>query len=457
MSGRIAVGVMAVAVLPLCVGCATAQGPGPRVVTITPDTLDRPAEVAVAIDPTDADRIVAVGLAEGPPGGARVTNYAFVTGDGGGSWATHAAPNPGARVQGDDAVAFDAGGTAYRSYISFEGIRVERPERAVNGIFVSRSTDGGAGWSEPVAVVDHINTVEPFEDKPWIAVDRVPGSPCVGTVYVAWTRFDVYGSDDPADSTAILFSRSTDGGRSFSVPHRISEKGGNAVDSDETVEGAVPAVGVDGTVYVAWAGPLGLVLDRSTDCGWSFGDDGVLDPMPGGWDIPAEGLGRHNGMPVTAVDHSDGDFRGTLYVNWIDTRNGDPDVFVMASRDGGESWTEPVRVNGDPVGNGADQLFTWMAVDPADGSVNVVFLDRSGGAGTGVTVARSLDGGRTFQAHAVPVEPFELDADVFYGDYTGIDARGGRVVAVYPRPAGPGRLAVDAAVFDFVPGTQRTR
>ena len=63
-------------------------------------------------------------------------------------------------------------------------------------------------------------------------------------------------------------------------------------------------------------------------------------------------------MPVTGVDRSQGAFRGTLYVNWIDDHHGDPDVFVTYSRDGGDSWAPPVRVNGDPTGNNAEQFFT---------------------------------------------------------------------------------------------------
>lgn len=46
-------------------------------------------------------------------------------------------------------------------------------------------------------------------------------------------------------------------------------------------------------------------------------------------------------------------------------------MFLLASRDGGRTWGAPVRVNDDP--KGAAQMFTWMAVDPVDGSVNIVF------------------------------------------------------------------------------------
>ena len=56
-------------------------------------------------------------------------------------------------------------------------------------------------------------------------------------------------------------------------------------------------------------------------------------------------------------------------------RPGDSDVFVAASRDGGKTWGPPARVNDDPVKNGRDQLFAWMAVDPAD--VDVLRFDQA--------------------------------------------------------------------------------
>ena len=69
-----------------------------------------------------------------------------------------------------------------------------------------------------------------------------------------------------------------------------------------------------------------------------------------------------------------------------------------------------MRVNDDA--KGAAQMFTWMAVDPADGAVNVVFHDRRGQPGTmtGVTLARSIDGGKTFVNHPLPVQPFDCCA-----------------------------------------------
>jgi hypothetical protein len=330
---------------------------------------------------------------------------------------------------------------------------VERPEVAATGVWIRRTRDG-VTWEPPVRVIDHVNTVMPFEDKPWTAVDRAAASPHRGNIYVAWTRFDVYGSADPAHRSTIWFARSRDGGRSFQPPFRISDDSGDAKDGDGTLEGAVPTVGPAGEVYVVWAGPKGLSFDRSDDGGWTFGKDALIGTLTGGWDIPVPGVERHNGMPVISVDLSAGPNRGTLYVNFIDERNGDTDVFLLASRDGGGTWAPPVRVNDDP--KGAAQLFTWMAVDPADGAINIVFHDRRGQQGTmtGVVLARSIDGGRTFVNHPVPTDPFDCcAASNFVGDYNGVDAYGGRVVAVFPVIAS-GQQRIMAAVARFTPGTQ---
>lgn len=439
-------------------GPLSAQAPRPagiKVVPVSAAGARRPAEASVAINPTNPDHVIATFIQSSAPGQQpRSSNWGYVSTDGGLTWTGTPAANPEKRVQGDDVIAFDRAGTAFHTYIAFDGIRVDRPERAFSGIHVRRSQDG-AHWEPAVAVVDHVNTAIPMEDKPWMGIDRSPTSPHRGNLYVAWTRFDVYGSADPAHRTHIWFARSKDGGRSFQVPVRISDESGGAKDDDDTVEGAVPAVGPNGEVYVAWAGPKGLVFDTSADGGWTFGADRVLTPLTGGWDIPVPGVERHNGMPVTATDTSSGKDRGSVYVNFIDERNGDTDVFLLASRDGGRTWSAPLRVNDDP--KGAAQMFTWMAVDPVDGAVNIVFHDRRGLAGTmtGLTLARSVDGGRTFVNHRLPVEPFDCCArSNFLGDYNGIDAWGGRVVAVFPVLPAEGDQRIMAAAMRFQPGSQ---
>jgi hypothetical protein len=429
-----------------------AQAPDQFVARVSDDAAIRPAEPSIAINPTNTEHLVAVSLQAMRPGSpVRLGNFSYTSVDGGRTWRTVSASNAQNRLRGDDAVTIARDGTIYHSFIAFDGIRVSRPDRAASGIYIRTSRDGIA-WNEPVPVVDHINTAIPFEDKPWIGVDDADDSPHRGNVYVAWTRFDVYGSANPEHKSHIWFARSRDGARTFTPPVQVSDLPGDAKDSDGTVEGAVPSVGVKGEVYLVWAGPAGLVFDRSLDGGYTFGADKVIAALPGGWDIPLPGITRHNGMPVTGVDQSRGPHRGTVYVNWIDERNGDADVFVASSHDAGQTWSSPVRVNDDPKGNKRPQLFTWMAVDPSDGSINIVFLDRrdTEGSQNAVTVARSTDGGKTFVNHRVNRPPFPSNDKVFYGDYLGIDAHGGRIAAIYPVIVeGSQQLMLETAVFQF--------
>ncbi|MDZ7268908.1 MAG: glycoside hydrolase [candidate division KSB1 bacterium] len=388
-----------------------------------------PNEVAIAINPLHPHNLVAVSHASGRHLGTRVTNYAYTSFDGGRTFFEQPLPNPEKRVQGDCSVRCDAGGNCYSVYISFTGFRREN----VSGIFCIKSVDGGHSWLEPVAVYD-LNTATPFQDKPYFAIDNT-GSAWHGNIYIAWTEFTTYGSAAPEDSSFILFSRSIDGGRSFQAPQRVNELAGDARDDDNTVEGCVPAVGPDGEVYLAWAGPDGIYFDKSRDGGVTFGQDVVVSPMPGGWNFDVDGIYRCNGMPVTACDVSHGPYRGTIYLNWIDQRHGDPDVFLAWSRDGGASWSTPRRVNDDSVGNGREQFLTWLAVDPQDGAIYILFYDRraagSDATATHVYLAASFDGGETFRNYRLSPQPFTTKKSVFFGDYTGIAAQAGYILPIW--------------------------
>jgi hypothetical protein len=428
------------------------------VVKITPHGALNPCEVSVAINPTNPNNIIGTSHVSGLPGVSRVSNAAYATTDGGTTWKAVATQNPKNLVQGDDSVTFGSDGTAYHAYMSFDGIRVNRPKRAVGGMWVETSKDGGLSWKSAVPAIEHINSVTPFEDKLYVVTNNIEGSPFKNHAYLAWTRFDVYGSKASNCYSHIYFTKSEDGGQSFVPPFRISDSLGDCQDGDNTLEGAIVAAGTKGELYVIWAGPKGLYFDKSIDGGWTFGADKLISPMPGGWDMEIPGIGRANGMPVTKVDTSNSANRGTIYVNWIDERNGDPDVFLIYSKDSGATWSHPVRVNDDKLKNGKAQFFTWMAVDPVDGSINIVFYDRrdTNGTKTGVTLARSVDGGQTFVNHKINQEPFECNTGVFFGDYNGIDAYNGLVVPIYTHFIGERELAVSVALFKFKPGTQQT-
>lgn len=430
-----------------------------RVIQISPPSASSAVEVSIAINPRDTNNIIAGAIMRGYPA-SKEPNYTFQTSDGGTTWTTAPSLNPDHRTQGDDVVVFSQEGIGIHGYICFVGLWDKRPKRTSNGIFTSRTLDGGETWESPVPVIDHVNSKTPMEDKPWFVFDRVAESPYYDSLYCSWTRFDVYNSDDAQDTTQILFARSTDAGESFEPVIRISDNPGTCIDGDNAVEGATPCVGVDGTVYVVWAGPRGIEIDRSTDGGQTFGEDSVISDLPGGWDHEIEGIGRANGMPVTAVDHSHGANHGRIYVNWIDDRNGDKDVFLISSDDSGKTWSDRVRVNDDQIGNGRDQFFTWMSVDPADGAVNIAFYDRrdTKGTNTELTMARSIDGGETFFNFAVTKLPeFECFRTSFFGDYLGIDAQQGRVAFSFMHFVEEKKIAISAAIFDFETGTMTVK
>jgi hypothetical protein len=90
-------------------------------------------------------------------------------------------------------------------------------------------------------------------------------------------------------------------------------------------------------------------------------------------------------------------------------------------------------VNNDPLHNGADQFFQWLAVDPSDGAANVVFYDRRADPNNralSVVLARSTDGGQSFANYTWAIPPFDPEGN-FIGDYSGIAALNGRVYAVW--------------------------
>ena len=388
-----------------------------------------PEETGIAIDPQDPDRMVAVAQGSGC--------YYFVSDDGGVTWTEGVITDP--YDLGDSTIAIDAAGTFYYGYIG---------TFSHSGIFVTRSTNGGVTWQPGVAVLDH-NSGAPFEDKEAPVCDLTEG-PYAGSLYIAWTQFDAYGSSNPADSTRVLFSYSRDQAATFASPIQVSDRGGDCIDRDNTVEGAVPAVGPDGTLSIAWAGPRGIEFDRSTDGGLTWGTDTVISDIPGGWDFGVPGIYRCNGLPQTTADFTDGPYSGRIYVLWSDQRNGDTDVFLLHSDDGGTSWSPRKRVNGDPVGNGRDQFFPWMSLDPATGHLYIVFYDRreTTGNATEVWLAVSTDGGETFSEEGISQSPFTPSSSVFFGDYIGIAAQNGRVRPFWMRLDG-NQMSAWTALVDF--------
>lgn len=371
-----------------------------------------PNEPSIALDPKHPNRLVA---------GANLNNV-YTSSDTGATWTKKQLTSPYG-VWGDPCVGVDTTGAYYFFHLSnpASGTWIDR-------IVCQKSTNQGQNWSG--GTFTGLNN-QKAQDKHWLAINRQTNE-----LFITWTEFDVYGSNSPQDSSRILFSKSSDGGELWSMPVRINQVAGDCVDSDNTVEGAVPTIGPNGEIYVAWAGPRGLLFDRSTDGGLNWLDEDIkVDDIPGGWDYPVAGLSRCNGLPVTACDLSNGPYHGTIYVNWSDQRNGlsNADVWLSKSTDGGLHWTAATKVNDDS--SGRQQFLTWMAVDQATGWLWLVFYDRRhySGNATDVYMAVSKDGGTTFQNFQVSETPFLPSTSQFFGDYTNLTAHGNVVRPIWTR------------------------
>jgi hypothetical protein len=371
---------------------------------------DWSCEVTIAVNPTNPSNIVA---------GANLKNT-FYTFDKGESWVNDTISST-FNVWGDPCVIFDMLSNVYYFHLSFP----TRPDRSgwIDRIVCQKSTDGGKNWAE--GTYTGLNLPKK-QDKQWGCSDWT-NSKWKNNVYVSWTQFDKYGSRDPEDSSNIMFSRSTDSGISWSNAIRINEIAGDCKDSSDTVEGAVPCVGPDGQVYVAWAGPAGLIFTKSVDGGLTFSRN--IKTTEIAWDYDIEGLNRCNGMPIACCDISSSIYKGNIYISFSDQRNGktNTDILLVKSTDGGGDWSKPMKIK--------QQFMSWMSVDPVTGSIYILFYDRRNynDLNTDVYLAVSTNGGSNFKNTRISESPFIPVSTVFFGDYTGVSAYNNFAACIWQR------------------------
>ena len=390
-----------------------------------------PNEPSIMMNPKNPNQLVA---------GANLSSY-YISEDGGYNWTRGDLVSEAYGVWGDPAIIVDTAGDFYFFHLSDAdgGNWIDR--------IVCQKYDFESGiWNDGSYM--GLNGTK-AQDKEWAVVDSA-----TNTIYATWTQFDEYGTSNPSKFSNIKFSKSTDAGMSWSDAIQINEISGDCVDSDNTTEGAVPAVGPDGEVYVAWSGPEGIVFDRSLDGGETWLEDDIfITDQPGGWDYDIPGISRCNGLPVTCCDLSYSPNRGTIYVNWTDQKNGedDTDVWISKSTNRGDTWSEPIRVNNDPPGK--QQFFSWMTIDGANGNIYIVFYDRRNydDRNTDVYVARSTDGGETFENMLISESPFYPSSKVFFGDYTNITAYNDQIRPIWTRLQS-GQLSMWTAIMDVSVG-----
>jgi hypothetical protein len=348
--------------------------------------------------------------------------------------------NPGYDRASDPWVTFDPNGDAYAISLSASA------DLNTSAVLVAKSTNGGIAWSDPKTVIRDTSGLH-FNDKESITADPTRS----GYVYAVWDRGtfpseqrnprSFFGSH--AFRGQPMFSRTTDGGASWSTPVGMANSNiftiGNQI-------GVLP----DGTLIDIFQnfrgsgrqpsdnqGFTAVIVSHDAGSHWSppikiansvFAD--TLDPDTG-YPIRAG-----NNLPDLAVDPRN----GTIYATWSDGAFGggaSTNVSLSISKDGGQKWSPPVKINKSPVGVSA---FTPSVAVASDGTVGLTYYDfRSNtlapGALTDAWFVESHDGGATW-AESHLGGPFDIETapdagGYFLGDYEGLATIGKDFLAFF--------------------------
>ena len=295
-------------------------------------------------------------------------------------------------------------------------------------IVFQTSKDRGETWNDGDTIGFNNGKMQ---DKPWIGVNDREKSNYFGRVYVSWTEFDKYESKNKNDKSRIRIAHTLDTMEGFTQAITVSDTTGNCLDGDNTLEGATTAIGKNGEVYVVWAGHNNIYFDKSVDGGDTFGVDKIIAIQKSGWEQKIPEVYRTNSMPFLKTNS-----KGHLFVVYGDTLHGDHDIFLIVSKDGGESWTPPIRVSSDEVGNGRDQYMPNMTIDKNDDKVYIVYYDRGNSSSNtfvNVTLASTSYGKKISYTRITPrsFPPAGEDKKAFFGDYIDVAAANGEIRPIY--------------------------
>jgi hypothetical protein len=422
-------------------GC-TVGGPGTNY-------ANAEVEPFVAVNPADPTNVIGAFQQDRWSNGGAHGLVTAASHDGGATWsetfahfstcAGGTAANGGDYDRSSDPwVSIGPDGRAYQVSLSVNSAQT------ISAILASTSTDGGGTWSEPVTVQrddspDHFI----FNDKESVTAD--PYTP--GTAYAVWdrSRFPSDNANPNAGHSFAFrgdpyFSKTTDGGVTWSTPRDIAPQNQNMFTIGNQI-----VVLPGGTLVDAIHFGKGSGLDapnasftgvmRSTDGGATWSKPIVVSTNPVANDVDPDtgtplrtGADIGGGLPDIAVDPTS----GALYVVWEDSRfsGGDHnDIALSKSTDGGRSWSTPAMVNQTPNGVVA---FTPMVDVLPDGTVGVTYYDIRNNTPDPATlptdyfIVHSHDGGATWEDEArITPTSFDLSTapiarGLFLGDYEGL-------------------------------------
>ena len=311
-------------------------------------------------------------------------------------------------VGSDPANAVDALGRAYFSCVVFDLASFAQ------GLYVTQSpapAEGSFYYNVPsppsklfMTVED--NSVEIVHDKNMISADRYHSSPNAGNVYVTWTVFKFNpncghppNGDENFCESPIFGSMSTDGGLTWSTPEQISGNNpqlcffgdffnGGAPNDCNFDQGSYSVVMPNGDLQVVFnngntpagnpnAQILGVHCHPTGSSSAGTAHFNCATPTKVGHDVvvgePQCNFGRGpeecipgayirtNDFPRITKDNTQNNH---VYATWQDYRNGEFDIQLAQSTDGGVTWHEAGTVNPD---RGLDHYFPATDQSPRNG------------------------------------------------------------------------------------------
>lgn len=349
--------------------------------TAVTTTVGFNGEPTLAVNPMNPQVLVAawIGVELGQKGVIR-TSFSL---DGGVTWSAsiYVPHTITGNTSADPSLQYNAQGEVFLCYIDYDATNFSNGQ-----ILVRKSTDNATSWGnavEAIAISDCPNQM--CVDRPWMEIDR-SGSVNDGTIYVTSMN-----ANQPTLVTAPYhpyLAVSDDKGQSFATP-RFLDTLNYLVGSTIPQPMPSPAIGADGTFYASYPSyetaqsPFGYYyLAHSTSQGKEV-DHTILYKItiPGVTDNLAKKAGK------LIADPSKPKHLVMLYLSEL---HGDADVFYQETFDA-VVWTDPKRLNQDPIANGKMQDLVWGEFN-AQGDLAICWRDRRNASGTGYQTETEIYG-----------------------------------------------------------------
>lgn len=212
--------------------------------------------------------------------------------------------------------------------------------------YVTRSDDGGTMFGQPVAVS---NGPKDHATRAYLAVDKD------GAVFVFGGEVqtpDPFGSTNPPAAPRIVLSTSTDGAKTFTQKVIHTSAAGNSGDPFAVLLAISPAVDLKtGDLYLVWEDtgrrPPAILFSRSSDKGATWSEPvKVNDAQPGRQWAFDEMEPAVSVAPDGRIDVAWLDFRNDYtFKPEPKAKNAFQDIYLSSSTDAGRTWSTNVRVS----------------------------------------------------------------------------------------------------------------